>query len=81
MDYINGHVAAVNGWLRQVAQREGLALLDLQPVLADGAGRRRPEFSQPDGSHITQRGYDALTSYARPILERHFSTQPDASTR
>lgn len=79
VDYINGHVTAVNDWLRQLAQRERLALLDLQPVLADSAGRRRLEFSKEDGSHITPRGYEALSQYARPILEQHFRSRPGAS--
>lgn len=80
-DQINRHVASLNGWLREVAAEDGALLLDLHSVLMDSAGRRRPEYSQPDGSHITPRGYAALTSYAVPILEQHFRAQRRAGQR
>lgn len=72
---INRHVIATNQWLVDLARREGLLLLDLQSTLAEEGGRRRPEFTQEDGSHISPAGYDALTRYARPILERHFEAR------
>jgi lysophospholipase L1-like esterase len=71
-DQVNRHVLAVNRWLVDTATREGLLVLDFQPVLSEPGGRRRPAFAQPDGSHITPAGYDALTSFATPILEEHF---------
>jgi len=70
-DYINGRVREVNDWLRAYAAREHLLVLDLEPVLADGTGRRRREFAKPDGSHITPGGYAALTAYAVPRLEEY----------
>ena len=68
-DHINQHVLAVNQWLIDTAAREGLLVLQLQPVLAEPGGRRRAAFAQPDGSHITPAGYGMLTSYARPLLK------------
>ncbi len=74
-DYINSHVIEVNDWLRDLARRENLLLLDLQPVVSDPSGLRRQEYAKDDGSHITPAGYDAMTSYANPILERHFRSR------
>jgi lysophospholipase L1-like esterase len=71
--YINSHVAATNAWVRERASRDGLLLLDLEKVLAGPDGMRRPEFSQEDGSHISEAGYSALTAYAGPALERRLS--------
>lgn len=62
-DYVNGRVKEVNRWIRDVAAREGLLLLDLETVLADQQGMRRKEFSLPDGSHISPSGYEVLTRY------------------
>lgn len=69
---INGHVLAVNRWLRETAAHDGLLLLDFEAVLAELGGRRHRPFAQPDGSHITPAGYQALTAYAEPVLEEHF---------
>jgi uncharacterized SAM-binding protein YcdF (DUF218 family)/lysophospholipase L1-like esterase len=71
--FINRHVIEGNARLRDYATREKLLLLDLQPVLAQADGQRKAEFARPDGSHITAAGYDALSRYAKPILERHFA--------
>lgn len=70
-DIINIHVLEINQWLREYAQREQLLVLDLQPVVSDQDGRRRKEFAQDDGSHISHAGYEALTVYALPLLRRH----------
>jgi uncharacterized SAM-binding protein YcdF (DUF218 family)/lysophospholipase L1-like esterase len=72
-DWINRHVLETNDWIRELAKREKLLLLDLQPVLSDSSHRRLSRFAKEDGSHITQAGYAALTAYALPILTHHFS--------
>jgi uncharacterized SAM-binding protein YcdF (DUF218 family)/lysophospholipase L1-like esterase len=69
-DRINSHVAAMNQWLRETAQRDGLLVLDLQRELGDGDGPRRWAYSVEDGSHISEEGYRVLTDYAVPILRR-----------
>jgi lysophospholipase L1-like esterase len=74
-DGINQHVISTNRWLVDVARQEGLLLLDLQSAIAEGGGRRRPEYTQDDGSHISGAGYDALTAYALPVLEKHFAAR------
>jgi uncharacterized SAM-binding protein YcdF (DUF218 family)/lysophospholipase L1-like esterase len=73
-DRINTQVEEVNDWLRLTAQQRGVLVLDLQPVLAGPRGERRAEFSKPDGSHITDAGYQALSAYATPVLEKHFTS-------
>ena len=67
-DYVNGHVKKTNRWLRELAVREGIGLLDLETVLVDQQGVRRRDFSQPDGSHISQQGYEALARYTETQL-------------
>jgi lysophospholipase L1-like esterase len=71
--WVNRHVIAVNDWLRSFAGRENVLLLDLQPVLADAKGRRRAATARPDGVHVSEAGYQALTAYAVPVLERHLA--------
>ena len=73
-DYINRQVIEINRWLRETATHEGVLLLDLEPVFADRQGVRRKEFSQPDGSHISQSGYEALTSYVEERLKSRVVT-------
>ncbi len=77
-DYINGHVTAMNAWLRALAARERLLLLDLQPVISDRSGRRAKAFVQDDGSHISEAGYALLSESAAPILARLAPPAPPA---
>jgi uncharacterized SAM-binding protein YcdF (DUF218 family)/lysophospholipase L1-like esterase len=71
-EYINRHVLDTNRWLIDLARRERLLVLDFQTTLGEQGGRRRREFTNDDGSHITPAGYAALTAYASPILASHF---------
>jgi lysophospholipase L1-like esterase len=68
-DYINGHVRETNRWIKETAIREKILLLDFEKVLADQRGLRRKDFALPDGSHISIRGYEALTQYAQNQLQ------------
>jgi len=71
---VNASVLATNAWLREYARKEGLFLLDLQPVVSDATtGARLPECSAPDGSHISDEGYRRLNAYAVPLLRDHFN--------
>jgi uncharacterized SAM-binding protein YcdF (DUF218 family)/lysophospholipase L1-like esterase len=70
-DQVNAQVMETNRWLRDVARREGLLLLDLQAALADTDGRRKWAYAVDDGSHISAEGYEAVTAYARPTLSNH----------
>jgi lysophospholipase L1-like esterase len=77
-DYVNEHVRELNVWLRGYAEQNGVFLLDLEPVLSDESGRRRPEYAREDGSHISAAGYDALTSHLAARLHRHFRASSSA---
>ncbi len=70
-EYVNNHVLDMNAWLRDLARREGLLLLDVQPALSRQAGPRLPEYTSEDGSHVSAAGYEALTRHVMPILEVH----------
>ncbi len=61
----------MNAWLRDLARREGLLLLDVQPALSRQTGPRLPEYTSEDGSHVSAAGYEALTRHVMPILEVH----------
>jgi len=68
-DYVNGHVVRINRWIRETAVREGVLLLDFEVALSDDRGIRRKEFAQPDGSHISQRGYEVLSQMTEARLQ------------
>jgi lysophospholipase L1-like esterase len=67
---VNREVKAVNAWLRQTAAQEKLFLLDLEAAVDDGSGGRRLEYTQPDRSHVTTAGYDAVTQFALKKMPR-----------
>ena len=73
-DYINRHVLAMNQWVREYAKAQGLALLDLQPLLSDAQGIRKMEYATEDGIHVSSKGYEKLTSYASGVLVDHLKT-------
>jgi len=68
---VNRRVMETNAWLRDLARREGLLVLDLHPQLSDADGLRRQVFAKADGSHIPPPGYDAINAYAVPLLDAH----------
>jgi lysophospholipase L1-like esterase len=70
-DRLNKQILDGNDWLREIARRESLLLLDLQPLLSDRFQYRLWQFAAPDGSHISRAGYAALTAYTRPLLIEH----------
>lgn len=61
---VNREVRELNAFVRQLAAREKLVLLDFEKVFAPEGGARKPEFAQEDRSHVTPAGYQALTRYA-----------------
>jgi lysophospholipase L1-like esterase len=61
---VNREVRELNEFVRQLAAREKLVLLDFEKVFAPDGGARKPEFAQEDRSHVTPAGYQALTRYA-----------------
>ena len=71
---INDHVLATNEWMRELARREDLLMLDLQPLTSDESGMRRKEYASPDGSHISAAGYQAISDHVQPRLRSHFGS-------
>lgn len=66
--YINGNVMKINEWIRELAGKKGLLLIDLEKILTNEQGNRIEGYAQDDGSHITRFAYDAITRYAKPLL-------------
>lgn len=67
---VSREVGELNDFLRELAAREGLLLLDFERSFARDDGTRRTEFAAGDGSHISAAGYGALTEYATRELAR-----------
>lgn len=65
---VNVHVRDLNSFVRQLAAREQLLLLDFERVFAPQSGARKPEYATEDQSHITADGYRALTEYSVKAL-------------
>lgn len=77
-DRVNARVQDINKLLIDLARRENILVLDFQTTLSGSGSWRRRDFTKDDGSHITPAGYEALTSYARPVLEQHFARRAGA---
>ena len=60
---VNAEVRDLNLFVRQLAARENLRVLDFEMVFAPDGGARAPEYATDDHSHITKAGYQALTAY------------------
>jgi len=67
-EFVNEQVRDLNSWLRRYAQEQGIRVLDFEVQLSDSDGQRLPEYATPDGSHISQAGYDRLTEYTNERL-------------
>ncbi|MBM5811041.1 MAG: hypothetical protein FJ191_03615 [Gammaproteobacteria bacterium] len=67
---VSREVRELNDFLRQLAAREHLRLLDFERGLARDDGTRRAEYAAADGSHISAAGYRALTDIATRELAR-----------
>lgn len=68
-EFVNEHVRDLNSWLRRYAQEQGINVLDFEVQLSGSDGQRLPEYSTPDGSHVSQAGYERLTEYTRERLK------------
>jgi uncharacterized SAM-binding protein YcdF (DUF218 family)/lysophospholipase L1-like esterase len=74
-EYVNRHVMDTNAWLRELARREGLLLLDFEQVVTRGSsGQRLRAYTADDGSHLTPAAYEALSAYAAPILRARYAS-------
>jgi lysophospholipase L1-like esterase len=71
---VNRRVMDTNAWLRDLAKREGLLVLDLHPRLSDADGVRQKAFVKDDGSHVPPAGYEAISAYGVPLLDAHLQS-------
>lgn len=69
-DKVNAHVRDLNEYVRQLAARKQLRLLDFEKVFAPDGGARKSEFATEDRSHVTAAGYQALTAYTVAELSK-----------
>jgi alpha-L-fucosidase len=68
--YISSNVMAVNQWIRQYAKKKGYPVLDIEKLMTNEAGNRKAGYFTPDLSHITEKAYQELDAFAKPILEK-----------
>ena len=66
---INSHVLRLNTFIRGLAERTGVRLLDLHPLVSGRNGMRARRYAKRDGSHLTDAGYRVIDAYAIPRLE------------
>jgi hypothetical protein len=71
---INGHVLALNGFIRELADRSGSYLLDLHPLVSAANGMRARRYARRDGSHLTKAGYRVIDDYVIPRLRVWFGS-------
>jgi hypothetical protein len=65
-------VLALNDFIRDLAARTGVRLLDLHPLVSDPRGMRARRYTKADGSHLTEAASRVLTDYAVPRLADWF---------
>lgn len=66
--WVNQQVREVNAWLRTYAAEQNIKLLDFEKTVDDGDGFRKAEYTSPDGTHISEAGYAALTKYSQSVI-------------
>jgi len=74
-DYVNNHVIATNKWLKEFAKKNNIIVLDFQTLLSEENGYRKKEYAAPDGSHISQKGYEEISKYTNEVLDDYFKNQ------
>ena len=67
---INDQVLLVNEMLKKMAVANHLEILDLQPVLSSKNGLRGSRYALRDGSHISENGYTALTTFLKKRINQ-----------
>lgn len=69
--YVNNRVYEMNKWIREVTINEKITLLDYQTLLESNSGFRKKMYATDDGVHISNAGYEKITSYTNMILDEH----------
>ncbi|MEF9426570.1 MAG: SGNH/GDSL hydrolase family protein [Candidatus Mariimomonas ferrooxydans] len=74
-DYVNKHVIATNKWIKEFAKKNNIIVLDFQTLLSAKDGYRKKEYAQPDGSHISQKGYEKISKYTDEVLSNYYKNR------
>jgi len=59
----SGHLAEINGRIKNLCAERGCYFLDLNAEFSDENGNLQAEFAQKDGIHLTVSGYNKWVSY------------------
>ncbi len=62
-EYVNKIVIDTNLWLKEMAAKNDILILDFQRHLSNEDGFRKRGFAKADGSHLSIAAYDALNEY------------------
>lgn len=73
-------IAALNGWLSELARQEGYVFADYTSVLDDGSGAMRPGLAS-DGVHPTPEGYAAMEPVALKAVDAALAPRHHPSER
>lgn len=57
------HIASINASIQALCAEKGCYYLDLASALTDDTGALAEEYAQPDGIHLTVKGYNAWVTY------------------
>lgn len=57
------HIASINASIQSLCAEKGCYYLDLASALTDDTGALAEEYAQPDGIHLTVKGYNAWVTY------------------
>ncbi len=66
--YVNDCVVQLNAFIRRLAAREELLLIDAQAMFSRLESTKQRGFIRCDGRQITAAGYAAMTAYSAPVL-------------
>ncbi|MES9989394.1 MAG: GDSL-type esterase/lipase family protein [Candidatus Thiodiazotropha endolucinida] len=69
-DYISSNVLAVNDWIRNYANEQGVSVLEIERLMTDSEGNRKEGYYTEDLSHITKLAYQDLQAFAQPFLQQ-----------
>ncbi len=73
---INAEVMRLNEWVRHIGRERRLTVLDLQPVISEDDGYRIKKFAQPDGGHLSDAAYRALSERMTPAIQQALRARP-----
>lgn len=65
LEELNECISTINGWVCELADREGLRYLNTCEVLTDRDGRLKLEYQSGDGHHLTREAYLIILKYIR----------------